>query len=383
MNTVHFILKNLLKQRRRTNLGKRASGFTLIELLVAVIMTFLIIAPLLGIVTSLMNTDRQEQAKVSSQQEIQAALDYIAQDLQQAVYIYDATALNNTNSTTPTSGIKNQIPPNGGEVKGCTDTTECIPVLAFWKRKFLDRDDTVAGVKIGDINDSSEGSDRFVYALVVYYLIKDKEYQPTNTWSQVARIGRFEIRDGIIDPASVTPAYLLPPNPGFKQFAISTTSGNQLASLQQRMNTWTKSGNYNQTTQGVEILADYIDDTTLSAFPASVVSQVTPPTNDGTTASGRLASTGCETRTGIGSSRVPPVDPLNAGSFYACVNPINDQGQSVAQIYIRGNALPRISKNASAWQISEGNKQTQLANRPIASALVSVRSLLSDTNTNP
>jgi len=82
MSTLKFIFKSLLKPLRRR---KRASGFTLIELLVALILTFLIITPLLSLVISFMTTDRQEQAKNSSQQEIQAALDYMAQDMQQSI----------------------------------------------------------------------------------------------------------------------------------------------------------------------------------------------------------------------------------------------------------------------------------------------------------
>ena len=169
MSTSKFFIKSLLKSLRRR---KRASGFTLLELLIALILTFLIITPLMSLVISFMNNDRQEQAKNSSQQEIQAALDYMAQDLQQAVYIYDAGALSKTTNTTnpENSGIQNQIPPfNGNAVANCTDNASCVPVLAFWKRKYFDRNDIVKDpvngtqVTIKDIDDPSQGSDRYVY----------------------------------------------------------------------------------------------------------------------------------------------------------------------------------------------------------------------------
>lgn len=367
MSASKFLLKSLLKQTRRP---KKASGFTLLELLVALVLTFLIITPLMSLVISLMTTDRQEQAKNSSQQEIQAALDYMAQDLQQAVYIYDATGLSST-------GILSKIPP-ATSTNGCTDTAKCLPVLAFWKRKYLDRSDKVKDpvtnniVDISQIDDTSKGSDRFVYSLVVYYLIKDS----STTWSKVARVGRFEIRDGIKAPSGgglASTPYLLNPDPGFAPFDLSAVQGD----LRESMNSWQKdSGAY---TQPVEILVDYIDDTTqaqLAGLPSDVQKQFIPPRDNE-----------CNTRTGgpdttanlPGSSRVPPnttLAQLNIGSFYACVNPINEQGQSVAQVYLRGNALPRLNTNLQTWQINAANQGTQLSYRPIANVRVAVRGLL-------
>lgn len=392
MSTLKFIFKSLLKQPRRR---KRASGFTLIELLVALILTFLIITPLLSLVISFMTTDRQEQAKNSSQQEIQAALDYIAQDMQQAVYIYDATALSRGNdSTEPSnSGIQDQIPPSQ-DAPGCEEVDKCVPVLALWKRKYLDKNDEVDNTKIATLG---EGSDRFVYSLVVYYLIKNDPTDPT--WSKVARIGRFEIRDGILDPGTVgnaTPTYLLAPDSGFAPFDLSLAPGK----IQQSMNSWVKDGDAYD--QPVVTLVDYIDDTPVADFEAVGITNFTPPINDtedaggnmiSTTAGQPVASSGCGDRTGQtvdtagvfinGSSRVPPDEiltsapDLQTGSFYACVNPLNDQGQSVAQVFLRGNALPRLSKDENRWKITASNKTTQLANRPTASVRVAVRGLLS------
>jgi type II secretory pathway pseudopilin PulG len=376
MSASKFLLNSLLKQPRR---AKGASGFTLIELLVALALTFLIITPLLGLVVSLMSNDRQEQAKVASQQEIQAALDYMAQDLQQAVYIYDATAL----SKTSPDGINDQIPPYANAVGGC-QRDSCVPVLAFWKRKFLDREDTINGVKIKDLADSSRGSDRYVYSLVVYYLIKDNT---NGTWSQASRVGRFEVRDGIIDPANRTQPptrFLLPPDDGFARFDSSTSS----SGLHTQMNKWEK-GDLPYT-QPVEILIDYIDDTKLAEFPnkdpLKLRDQFTPPPNDVENADGFLNATQCKAQTGEGaanapgSSRVPPQDiipaELNTGSFYACVNPVNAQGQSVAQIYLRGNALPRLSKDPTTWKVTASNQETMLGSRPVAKVRVAVRSLL-------
>jgi hypothetical protein len=363
--------------------------------LVALILTFLIITPLLSLVISFMTTDRQEQAKNSSQQEIQAALDYMAQDMQQSIYIYDAPALSKGNdSDDPSlSGIQDQIPPFANTVDGCQSPTTCVPVLAFWKRKYFDRADTVkdpegSEVEIKNIPDGSQGSDRFVYSLVVYYLLDNDP--SSSTWSKVNRIGRFEISDGIPDPNSPdpeNPRYFLHPDKGFKRFDLSASPGK----IQQSMNSWVKDAE--SYTQPVVTLVDYIDDTPLTDFDALGITNFTPPTNDIPDAAGNMISSACGAKTGQtldasgavinGSSRVPPDEildnapDLKTGSFYACVNPVNDQEQSVAQVFLRGNALPRLSKDEDRWKITAGNQTTQLANRPTASVRVAVRGLLS------
>ena len=127
-----LLTKLLKKAPKQAN-----SGFTLIELLVAMIIATLVITPLLGFMVNILNSDRIEQAKATSEAEIQAAIDYIAQDLEQAVYIYNATALNAISTADPnTSGIKDQIPPVATGVDGCgTATPTCAPVLVFWKRE--------------------------------------------------------------------------------------------------------------------------------------------------------------------------------------------------------------------------------------------------------
>jgi type II secretory pathway pseudopilin PulG len=371
MRTLEFILKSLLepphwKKRQRWKQQKpkrRAEGFTLIELLVAIILTFLIITPLLGLVINLMNNDRQEQAKNASQQEIQAALNYIAQDLQQAVYIYDATGLSKTN------GIGNQIPPEQ-VAPGCTDTATCVPVLAFWKRKFLGKNDTVKDdngndIQVRNIDDVNQGSDKYVYSLVVYYLVKDG----SPTWSPVARIGRFEIRGNVAGQTVSLPA-----NDGFADFPSGGTPA--------AMNGWLKNPN-KPYTQSVQTLIDYVDDTLIADFPASVKPRVTPPPNGAydASASPPITAPGCRAQTGVGSSRVPPAPlpaNLDTGSFYACVNPANTQGQSVVQVYLRGNALPRLNPNPVTWKVGVGNEQNQLSNRPIASVRIAVRSSMAE-----
>ena len=295
MDTLRLFLNSQLK---RSKLTQKASGFTLIELLVAMVLATLVITPLLGFMVNIMDSDRKEQAKATSEQEIQSALDFIAQDLEQAVYIYDANGLNNNSTTNPaTSGIKDQIPPVAS-ASGCGNTIpNCVPVLVFWKRE----------PKQGVL---PYGDDTFVYSLVAYYLIQGNN--SNGIWSDVARIGRFQIRDGVKNP--ITPFNpdgstkyiddpikgLQDPSKGFQLFDLTQPGLN----INEKMNRWQKKPNETYTDQ-TRILIDFVDK---------------------------------DTNTKV---NCPDNTPVNIPGFYACV----DSSKTLAQVYIRGNSLARISKD--------------------------------------
>ncbi len=114
-----FMNKNFKKKDLKQS--SQDAGFTLIELLVAMIISFLVITPLLTFMINILDTDRREQAKSNSEQEVQTAVDYIAQDLQQAIYIYDAKGI---------KSIRERL-----RFAGDTDK---VPVLVFWKRKIIE-----------------------------------------------------------------------------------------------------------------------------------------------------------------------------------------------------------------------------------------------------
>jgi prepilin-type N-terminal cleavage/methylation domain-containing protein len=95
------------KQSRNRMLLVR--GFTLIELLVAMLIATLIISTLLTFVISIVDIDRREQAKVESQGEVQAALDYIADDMQEAVYVYNADGMTGNEFTTPPMKYRREV----------------------------------------------------------------------------------------------------------------------------------------------------------------------------------------------------------------------------------------------------------------------------------
>ena len=119
------LLRFLLLNPRSPDRKRKTAGFTLIELLVGMIIAVLVITPVLGFMLNILQTDRREQAKTNTEQEIQAAADFIARDLQQSVFIYDAQGLYGTSGG---NSIKTQLAtlPNPGR-----------PVLVFWKRKII------------------------------------------------------------------------------------------------------------------------------------------------------------------------------------------------------------------------------------------------------
>ena len=319
ISPLKFILSTQLK---RSGINKTISGFTLIELLVAMVMAVLIITPLMAFMINILDGDRKEQAKATSEQEIQAALDYIARDLQQAVYIYDADGVTrNADITISNSGIKDQIAPvksapNCSPTSGSSPSI-CTPILVFWKRELI-----ANSVRINPTSNTSDAQtdDGFAYSLVAYYLITNpNKHNPT--WSQEARIGRFQLR-GPVNAANTT---VSTSDTGFNPPPLNKSG----ATLKNKMNQWqTALGASDSYTQRVETLIDNISTTAPG-----------PTINTGTVAS-PAAATACP-GTNPGAKLV---GNQNSG-FFACI----DANEVLAQVYIKGNALARLQNNNLAY----------------------------------
>lgn len=304
LNKFHFFLNAKFKHKHFKQASQNA-GFTLIELMVAMILAVLVITPLLGFMINILDTDRKEQAKINSEQEIQTALDYIAQDLQQAIYIYDADGI---------KAIKNQLLDY--------NLSDRVPVLVFWKRKF-EKD----AIELSKVTTSKTKNDAFAYSLVTYYLIQDTKTNDKNDiWSNQYRISRFELSDGI-EPddeynSKGSSKYIRQPDQGFAKFDLSIQG-----TLEQKMNAWKKSGSY-KTTQNADVLVDYVDSSQgLGTIDCKSIFPKSKKNKD--------------------SLRVPAVsNQLNNASFYACV----DIDNTTAKIFLRGNALARIEKNNNSYK---------------------------------
>jgi type II secretory pathway pseudopilin PulG len=287
---------------RTTQPAQKNGGFTLIELLVGLILAFLVIIPLLGFMVNLLGTDRQEQAKANSEQELQAAADYIARDVEQAIYIYDGYGLGKIQAGLPT-------------------VTNSVPVLAFWKRQIIPKVIPV-GTSTACQN-QTDCDDAFVYSLVVYYLTQSDATCASGTWSCTARIQRVQLRDAVKVKKANGETIIQSKDDGFVLFNPEFA-----ASEEDSMNAWP----YGASTAGAkdpEVLIDYIDQTPLPANtpwcpPIKRKRALLPTGYDPTTAS------------------QVPVTPASTG-FLACV----DVENTTAQISIRGNSLARIQKKTS------------------------------------
>ncbi|KKI98562.1 prepilin-type N-terminal cleavage/methylation domain-containing protein [Prochlorothrix hollandica] len=223
MRSNHRLL--LYKWSRLQSSSDSSQGFTLIELLVVTLLSGIVVSTLLWGVVELLRNDRRESALSKTQQEMQLALDYITQDLRQAVYIYDGSC--NTADADSCPSYSDYIPPQLADDTFDNDTNG-VPVLAFWKSVPLaDEDFDLDGN--GDVNpddndsdvepssrpdndtdyldvcqrlfnpnsDSARNSDcqtlykqRNIYSLVVYAQFTDDN----DTWSGRSYIRRYELQ---------------------------------------------------------------------------------------------------------------------------------------------------------------------------------------------
>jgi type II secretory pathway pseudopilin PulG len=302
MKQLKWLLSHQLKYSK---VKQKTGGFTLIELLLGLLLAFLVITPLLGFMINIMDNDRKEQAKATTEQDIKAALDYIGRDLQQAVYIYNAKGIKE---------IRDQLPHYDKKDK-------YFPVLVFWKRQYIPQGlvakTTTTDNPDGTKTTTSEKDDTFVYSLVAYYVIKDDN----TTWSNAARIGRFQISNGygFTDTEKNNTR-----DTGFQMFSLDN-EGN----LEAKMNKWTKKTDETYDQQ-VLPLVDYVDQTLIDTTGSPKAKNPEP-----TCANGELVPKFS------GSGDDVATDNVKTRGFYVCV----DSANTVAEVYLRGNALARIQNN--------------------------------------
>jgi len=335
------LLRLLLKsqhQRHRSGSAQTDKGMTLVELLVGSIMAFLIITPMLAFVVDMLNTDRREQAKSNTEQDIQAAANFIAQDLSQAIYIYDNNPATTSAGTTTPTGIPalvvgNFIPP--------PDQNQ-TPILVFWKRQIL-QNSLPTDADLDPVNCTNiECNDTYVLSLVAYYKIRETDPNfigcPPSGGTCPTRIVRYQIKDGVRDPYSTNPSQRYYTNvkdeqkasPAFNQ-GSPTEAGFDITKPTEKV---TKPGSFvtlNNPDVQRDVLVNYIDDSRSdppNGPPA--------PPNECTSALGNPTT---QTGTPIPEGTLKITDTLNnINSFYACV----DTAKNIARVTIRGNSLRRI-----------------------------------------
>ncbi|MFN3927430.1 MAG: hypothetical protein ACK4QL_08925 [Pseudanabaenaceae cyanobacterium] len=409
-----------LNRLRRYRIG----GYTLVELLVAMVSATILIAVIFSFTTSMLQEDRKQEAIVQTQEEITAALNYIAADLQEAVFIYGGRALELPHSDTGESGIGDQIPYGDVNTRPPVSSpaqernNDKRPILVFWKRKAFAPTDTLPlmghseetprkievrclgrGKPTPTTNVVNRtvpqcfGQSRYLYSLVVYYLMKDKN----PNWSDGARLGRWEIMDGIkcdepnwcVDGNKQESKvdgvlYEVPPSPGFKLFSLTGTG-----TVAQKMSRWQKSPSkeYDLKRNPIKVLIDHLDDTPyrdlnennrLRLIPvapsperprttrASVNDPPPTPENpysrDCDNPDRGVGVPGAGTDTQIIFAERTPTYFSNMGggdnvyamtSFFACVANYGNPNQTVARVWMRGAAYSRYLQGGARGGLND------------------------------
>ena len=337
MKTLLRLLLKSQHQQNRFEPAQTEKGMTLIELLIGTVMAFLIITPMLGFVVDMLNTDRREQVKSNTEQDIQAAADFIAQDLSQAIYIYDNSANGVPALTTGTF-----IP----------TVTNGTPILVFWKRQQLKNS---LPITAGDtpntcanntpLSGAGACNDTYVLSLVAYYQVSGGDAiwcQPSGGNTCPTRIVRYQIQDGLKNPAKSAN-----PDPAQRYFADGVLTDGQKLSKAFDIGTVDLSGfDISNPTEKVtkpgidweriDVLVNYLD------HSASTTEGLAFTGTECTIALGNPTTQIGTTSPPIGEETLKVTDrKTNINSFYACV----DTQKNLARVTIRGNSLRRLQPN--------------------------------------
>lgn len=330
-----FVYKRLFAQKEKT------SGFTLLELLVSMLVAGVIVSGLLYLVVELLQMDRREAALTQTQRDMQRAIDYIADDVREAVYVY----------SDPTDVLERVE--GGDTIKGVSDLpTDSVPILAFWRPVEQELSANMCDSWApGASNEDEAMYDRCQvleirqasYNLVIY---AQKARSDTDTvWKGSSRIIRYELDkyDGPIANLDITPGYQDPTSPdvGFDSWVAHPDSGD---------------------TDGTSnVLVDFVD------TPADMSATVASSTNP------------CE-QLGLDTAQydVVPSGLLveHSPSFLGCIrksvagSAVDDAGSNSNQdiyLYLRGNAVDgtRGSVNSFSEESSLPTLETRVLMRGV------------------
>jgi type II secretory pathway pseudopilin PulG len=312
LSLFQFILK-VKPKKSQIKTREAIGGMTMIELLVGTVIAFLIITPLMGFVLGLLNDDSRESAKATTEQELQSALDFIAEDLSQAIYVYDNTGV---------TAIKSQLPTTGE------------PILVFWKRQIMKESiPTVSTNKPKDCTASttstaSNCNDSYVLSLVAYHLTDGKDGVCPTGNNTNCEIIRYQVHDGLRDPNAGSPyADADVKDSQKKRAAFNSDFDSSFNPLTVNTNVTKGAGSFNtDPATPPQVLVNYIDSTVANAANNLL-----------------LGAEQC--RQSLGITATTPTEATlkistTTNSFYACVDSRADK--KVVQINLRGNALRRI-----------------------------------------
>ncbi|KGF72944.1 hypothetical protein DO97_04460 [Neosynechococcus sphagnicola sy1] len=348
--------------RRRGTLG-----FTLIELLVAGLVAAILTGAMLSMVVELMQNDRRDFARTEVQREMAQALDFIASDLRQAIYIYEPGCVNATASATncPSRSIvvgatTNYLASLASTINlPSSGAAKVIPVVAFWKLDKVPYVDSPTGdenlpttaqctafapnpataTTAQNLQRSECEALRIVqnaYTLVVYALVPDNSTtDPSRLWEGPAFLRRYQLQQypsgGV---ATLTKNYTTDPDSSFRKWPCSESGGTITCE--------------SLAMESPITVVDYVDYDIATA----------PVT--------------CATSYTLSGQQFADASALINSNFYACVrSPVEDRNIGLVQdaiLYLRGNALTRanFSQASTAQQpLYKPSVQTQAQARSV------------------
>ena len=339
-----------LKRLWATYKKRHLAGFTLIELLVAMFIGGLITVSLLALVVQLVDVNQRDSSRSETQRDMQAAMNYITQELREAVFVYDGDCLQGTtgaltadNFGTECPGLINYIP--AGLSTASAGNTP-IPVLAFWRADPLPQGllaackansgSLAAATLPADVLDVPCLSGRS-YTLVVYVLVVDSS--TNDTWQGRARLVRYQLpkyKSNAATAADTNPGYADPlsaPNSSFQQWPFQSVTNNNVTSIS---NAQTGGRPADSTLTGNSaVLVDYVDDGQLG----------TSQGNQALSCPDRATSTNFYAATPRSDASF---NPSKIRSFYACIRgktykaPDTEQGvNQEVQVFLVGNVQGR------------------------------------------
>jgi len=324
------MFRKLLEVQKRRSAASEARpdrGFTLLELLIAVLISGLVVSGLLYLVTELLRLDNRETALEEVQRDTQRAMNYIADELREAVYVYGTPGA----VVDSTTGVGAALPSGS------------VPILAFWK--ITPVDDFPASCS--SFTDEAKERDcnalkvrRAAYELVVYSQIPG----PAASWEGQSRISRYVLRQYQNSATLVT-------TPGYVDPTLSDSD----------FQSWEKdsSASLPSSPAGSAVLVDYID--SIGSFADTTVPRVDCqaliPGSD------------------LNEYIVSPSDAPDDSSFFACVRNPSEVAQEDGRtsrsnqdvyLFLRGDASARSSSLNPASEASRApTLQTQVLIRGV------------------
>lgn len=337
MNTPN--LQTLLKKYLKSRQTKNHAGFTILEVLMAITVGSIVTYGMLALVVNLLKTDQRETAKSQTQAEMDQALDYIATEMKQAVYIYEGECLGtnevkNDDGSTKCVGLGDSI---DFEIAGVT------PVLAFWKledvpyQKNPTPEQELPGKCDSNDDDYTEclsiKTNRHTYTLVVYGLIEDQD--PDDIWAGPARITRFQLRKyDELSTLTKTEGYQTVDGEDPKKVGWEFWESSELFELDNSNN---------------PVLVDLVDQPESENFPDPDCSKFN--LNEGEENEVKYSNGGSD-------------DLIN--SFYTCVRePLGSGYMQDVIIYLRGNAAERAGQKGSRDPVYLPDLQTRVKARSV------------------